>query len=183
MADPAAWPDTVDWSKTAARAMGAGHIYLSVRGRDPHGSVEPGGPYDALVAQIRRRLEGLVDPATGRRVIARVRSAKEAYTGAHTARAPDLVVSFAAGYGVSWDTMLGGLRAETVAPNTERWVAGHAGVDERLVPGVWLSTFPMTADTMAVHEAAPAILRFFGHTAGAGATGQPRVVARSTSRR
>ena len=47
---PRAWADTIDWSRSAARAVGAGHVYVNLRGRDPHGTVEPGAAYDALVA-------------------------------------------------------------------------------------------------------------------------------------
>ena len=55
LADASLWSDAIDWSRTSARAMGAGRVYLNVRGRDPHGIVEPGAPYDALIARLRER--------------------------------------------------------------------------------------------------------------------------------
>ena len=109
LADASLWTDAIDWSRTSARAMGAGRIHLNVRGRDPHGVVEPGAQYDALIARLRERLEALTDPISGRRVVARVRSAAEAYAGPLTAQAPDLVVTFSPGYRASWDSMLGGM--------------------------------------------------------------------------
>ncbi len=46
----------VDWSKTRAYAMGLGNIYINLKGREGEGIVEPGEPYQALVAEIKRRL-------------------------------------------------------------------------------------------------------------------------------
>ena len=185
MADPAAWPDHVDWSRTAARAMGAGHVYVNLRGREPWGVVQPGSAYDALLADLRRQLEALTDPATGARVAERVRTAKEVYSGPDLSRAPDLLVAFAEGFGGSWDTALGGAAPEVVAPNGERWRAAHAGLDERRVPGVWLSSVPVAADTIAVVDIAPTILAWFGHLAPPEIEGraQLRAIASNTSRR
>ena len=99
--------------------------------------------------------------------------------------APDLVVTFAPGYGGSWDSMLGGAATHVVAPNGERWVAAHAAIEERSVPGVWLSSMPLEGELMSVLDVAPTVLQYFGSGATAAMEGraQLRNMPRSTSRR
>ena len=162
LADASLWEDTVDWTKTTARAMGAGHLYINVRGRDPGGIVEPGAAYEAVLQQLRERLERLTDPLSGRRVVARVRPGRELFTGPHAAGAPDLVVTFSPGYRASWDAMLGGAAEVAIDRNHERWSAEHSSVDERTVPGVWLSSVAVSATEMSVLDVAPTILGYFG---------------------
>jgi len=160
MADPTLWDDAIDWTKTTARAMGAGHIYVNQRGRDPEGIVEPGAAYESVLQRLRERLEGLTDPISGRRVVSRVRLGRELYSGPHAARAPDLVVTFTPGFRASWDSMLGGAAEAAIERNRERWSAEHASVDERTVPGVWLSTLPVSGTEMSVLDVAPTILQY-----------------------
>lgn len=162
LADPSLWPDTVDWTRTRARAMGAGRIYLNVRGRDPEGIVPPGDEYDQLMARLGERLLALTDPISGRRVVARVRPGAQAFPGPASARGPDLVVTFSPGYRMSWDSTLGGMADRVIAPNRERWSAEHASVDEATVQGTWLSTLGIDADTLSVLDIAPTLLEYFG---------------------
>lgn len=168
--------DSVDWPRTAARAMGAGHIYLNVRGREPDGLVSPGAEYEALLTRIRTALERLADPLSGLRVVSRVRRGTELFEGAAATAAPDLVVSFAPGFRVSWDSMLGAMAADVVTRNTERWSAAHTSVDEATVPGVWLSSLRLTTETMDVRDVAPTLAGYFGQGM-AGAEGASRLLA------
>lgn len=177
LADPSLWDDTIDWARTTARAMGAGHIYVNVRGRSPGGIVEPGAAYDAVVQQLRQRLELLTDPMSGRRVVARVRVGRELFEGPQAARAPDLVVTFSPGYRASWDSMLGGAASVVIARNRERWSAEHASVDERTVPGVWLSSVALSAPEIELLDVAPTILEYFGQARPKGLDGVSRLAA------
>jgi predicted AlkP superfamily phosphohydrolase/phosphomutase len=185
LADPAAWTDTIDWAKTSVRNIGSGHLYVNLRGRDAQGVVEPGPTYDALVADLRDRLGSLVDPVSGERLVSRVRTAREAYAGPHTSQGPDLVVTFAPGARLSWDSMLGGTAASAVAPNTERWEAEHAAIDEARVPGVWMSSVPLGASTISIMDVAPTVLQYFGVSIPAGVEGRPQLrdIPSSTSRK
>ena len=173
--EPSLWPDTIDWSRTRARAMGAGHIYVNLRGRDPQGVVEPGAAYDALVARLTERLLALTDPLSGRRVVARVRAGGEVFSGSHADRGPDLVVTFSPGYRISWDSMLGGLADHVIAANRERWSAEHASVDEAIVPGTWLSTLPLAGETLSVLDLAPTLLDYFALPPPPGSDGVSRL--------
>jgi predicted AlkP superfamily phosphohydrolase/phosphomutase len=175
-------PDPVDWTKTAAHAMGFGQIFLNVAGRPQGGIVQPGAEQDALVDRLKVGLERLTDPLSGRRVVSRVRTAHEAYRGAYVPRAPDLVVSLSPGYRASWDSVLGGAAASVIAPNLEAWSADHASMDERAVPGVWLSSFPLDADAMSVLDVAPTLLGYFGQPAPSELDGTSRIPSASDQR-
>ena len=185
LADPAAWADTIDWAKTSVRNVGSGHLYVNVRGRGAQGIVEPGPAYDALVADVREQLGRLLGPYSGERLVARVRTGLEAYTGARTIDGPDLVVTFEPGVRLSWDSMLGGSAASVVAPNSERWEAEHTAVDETRVHGVWLSSVPLGASTISIVDVAPTVLQYFGVSVPAGVEGrsQLRDIPSSTSRK
>lgn len=185
LADSALWSDTVDWTRTRARAMGAGHVYIHRRGRGPEGGIEPGSEYDRLVADIREGLATVTDPLSGYHVVARVRTADEAYTGGHLADAPDLVVTWAPGYRGSLESTLGGAAPAVVAPNGERWVADHAALAEDLVPGVWISSRPLNASTISVLDVAPTVLQFFGQPVPPAIEGRPQLrdMPSNTSRR
>jgi predicted AlkP superfamily phosphohydrolase/phosphomutase len=185
LADPAAWADTIDWAKTSMRNVGSGHLYVNLQGRYPHGVVEPGPAYDALVANVREQLGRLVDPFSGERLVTRVRARAEAYAGPHVHEGPDLVVTFAPGVRLSWDSILGGTAAGVIAPNTERWEAEHAAIDEARVPGVWISSVPLGASSISIMDVAPTVLQYFGVSSPGGVEGraQLRDIPSSTSRK
>lgn len=58
----------IDWSKTRAVATGTNHIFLNIKGRDPHGIVEPEDQYQ-LEEEIIDALYNYRDPKTRRRII------------------------------------------------------------------------------------------------------------------
>lgn len=58
----------IDWSKTKAVATGTNHIFLNIKGRDPHGIVDPADQYK-LEEEIIDTLYNYRDPVSGRRII------------------------------------------------------------------------------------------------------------------
>ena len=58
----------IDWSKTRAVAVRGDHIYVNLKGRNPHGIVDPEDQYE-LEMQIISDLYNYRDPKTGRRAI------------------------------------------------------------------------------------------------------------------
>ncbi len=58
----------IDWSRTKAVMQRGNYVYINLKGRDPHGIVEP-EEYDELVENIISDLYNYRDPQTGRRVI------------------------------------------------------------------------------------------------------------------
>lgn len=58
----------IDWEKTTAIAQREQHIYLNIKGRDPHGIVDPADQYE-LEERIMTDLYGYRDKKTGHRVV------------------------------------------------------------------------------------------------------------------
>ena len=66
------WPfgPEIDWSKTKAVFQRSAYVYVNLKGRDPHGIVEPGDEYERIRDQIIRILYDYTDPDTGLKPIA-----------------------------------------------------------------------------------------------------------------
>ena len=60
----------IDWTQTKAYPQRVCYIYVNVKGRDPHGIVEPGQEYEQVVEQIITALYNYTDPKTGKKPIA-----------------------------------------------------------------------------------------------------------------
>jgi predicted AlkP superfamily phosphohydrolase/phosphomutase len=84
--------DDVDWFRTAAYSLGnVGQISLNVRGREPHGLIEPGKPYEDLRDEIITRLWQFRDPETGEKVVQEVYRREEIYRGDYVGEASDII--------------------------------------------------------------------------------------------
>jgi len=68
----------IDWSNTQAFCQGMVHIYVNLKGRDPHGIIKPGNDYDELVKKVIDLLYDIKDPHTGLRPIALALGNKDA---------------------------------------------------------------------------------------------------------
>ena len=66
----------VDWENTIAVSQRSSYVYLNLKGRDPHGIVEP-EDYDATVEKIIDDLYNYRDPRNGKRVVAFCMNKKE----------------------------------------------------------------------------------------------------------
>ncbi len=86
---------TVNWSETAAYALGAGgNIYLNLAGREPEGQISPGHRYNEVRADVGELLSKMVDPNTGQSVVRKVWLREDLYQGPYLERAPDLVIEW-----------------------------------------------------------------------------------------
>ncbi len=89
--------ERIDWSRTRAycpSAPGSG-LWVNLRGREPHGIVEPGAEYERVVEELRARLLAFRDPATGDPVVTAVHRREEVYRGPYRDGGPDLLVETA----------------------------------------------------------------------------------------
>lgn len=85
----------INWAQTRVFSRGKeGEVYVNLKGRDPHGIVEPGAEYEALRDSVIDRLSRLIDPATGRRAVDRVFRREELYEGPYTPATPDLIIAW-----------------------------------------------------------------------------------------
>jgi predicted AlkP superfamily phosphohydrolase/phosphomutase len=84
--------DDVDWHRSQVYSVGNfGQLYVNLKGREPDGCVSPGAEYEAVLNDLTRRLQTLVDPETGEPVIGDIYRRDEVYDGAHAAKAADLM--------------------------------------------------------------------------------------------
>jgi predicted AlkP superfamily phosphohydrolase/phosphomutase len=81
----------IDWAQTRAFFTPDYGIRLSVKGREPSGTVLPGEEEARLKKEIQRKLKEL-RYSNGRAVFEAVLTREEAYSGPCTHRAPDLIV-------------------------------------------------------------------------------------------
>ncbi|MGD1996065.1 MAG: alkaline phosphatase family protein [Anaerolineae bacterium] len=87
--------DDVDWSRTEAYAIGhVGQIYVNLRGREPHGIVEPGPEQEAVREQVAEALRHLRHPRTGQPLVDRVIPGDQVSQGPFARLGPDLHVIF-----------------------------------------------------------------------------------------
>src|SRR5262249_3562034 len=140
--------------------LGINALYLNLKGREPHGIVEPGEMQEAYLTELATRLEAVTD-FNDRKVIRKVYRADQLYSGNATALAPDLIVGYHRGYRASWATTRGDLTEEYLLPNDSAWSADHCA-DALEVPGVLFSNRPIRGKNPRLIDMAPSILAEFG---------------------
>lgn len=72
----------------------SGAIRVNLRGREPSGRVWPGAELEAWYRRMERSLSALVDPDSGRPVVARVIRVDDTYPGSRRDALPDLLVEW-----------------------------------------------------------------------------------------
>lgn len=123
----------VDWQKSRAYGLGLNSIYLNREGREGQGVVNP-TQGEALVEQIRDELLSWTD-SQGNKVVNRVTSNSETFSGALAEYGPDIIVGYAPGFRGSAETGLGEWVSESIEKNLDHWSADHC-IDSESVPGV-----------------------------------------------
>ncbi|MFH1269224.1 MAG: alkaline phosphatase family protein, partial [Planctomycetota bacterium] len=151
----------VDWPRTKAYALGLGGIFINQAGREAKGIVEEGEERLAVVRAIAEGLRELEAPGSGERVVRRMFDLRARYRGPYAENGPDLIVGFADGYRVSWDCVTGGFGGEVITPNKKPWSGDHC-IDPAVVPGVFFSNRPISADRPGIIDVAPTVLDAFG---------------------
>lgn len=155
------WFEKVDWEKTRAFTLGLTGIFINRKGRERLGQVEKGPEMDALCAEIKAKLEALVDPKSGGNAINEIFLTSEVHDGPYADMAPELLVGYHRGFRHSWDCAVGAVSKEIFTDNTKSWSGDHC-VDPRLVPGVFWSNRPIDVDDPTLADIAPTVLDLFG---------------------
>jgi predicted AlkP superfamily phosphohydrolase/phosphomutase len=158
----------IDWSHTKAYALGLNGLYINLAGREKHGIVQPGPQCEALIANLRKQLLALRDPANGRAVVETISDAKPAAPNASVA--PDLIVGYGRGYRGSWQTALGGTPDAVIEDNTDAWIADHC-INPADVPGVLFTNRPDRLSDPALQDVTVSVLDLFGIQPGSGMRG------------
>lgn len=161
----------VDWTKTRAYGMGFNGLYLNLAGReqdDPAtdaneaGIVRPGADADALLRELKRELEAVIDPKNGERVILRCDVAREVYHGARVAEAPDLIVGFASGYDNSDGASLGRIPNQVLEDNLGGTFNGSHLMAPEVVPGCLMTNGVVEGLGHRLEDVTVELLRRYG---------------------
>ncbi len=139
------WPN-VDWSRTKAYSMGLGEVYINLRGREAKGIVEPGAEYEEVRAALKKGLLELMDPKTAKKPIVGVYTREEIYGSFDPQVIPDVFVTNADGYRVSWQASLGVVTPNLFEDNVQVWSGDHCSVDPSVVPGILFVNRPLPKD-------------------------------------
>ena len=174
------WFEDVDWSRTRAYTMGLNGLYMNVKGREREGIVEAGAESESLKEDLRGKLDGLVDPASGKVGITGMFDCDAVYAGPYVDNAPDLIVGYGEGFRASWDSVMGKVTTAIFEDNLKAWSGDHC-VDPRLVPGVLFSNRKIAIEKPAIVDVAPTVIKLFGLELPSYFDGKPWVVAKATS--
>lgn len=153
----------VDWSKTKAYAMGLGEIYVNLEGREAKGVVSPGAEYEAVRAEIKKRLLELTDPKTGKKPVHGVYTREEVYGTYDAEVIPDIFVTNADGYRVAWQSSLGVVTPDLFEDNKQVWSGDHCSVDPAVVPGILFANRALPKDrTPGIADVPATLYKFMG---------------------
>lgn len=155
------WFTDVDWDRTKAYGLGLGGLYLNIKGREAKGIVGPGAEAEALKAELVRKFSGLKDDAKSAVAINRLYDTAAIYSGPYKGNAPDLIVGYAEGYRVSWDSVTGKVDATIFEDNVKAWGGDHC-IDPEVVPGVLFMNIPLKEKDPSIMDVAPTVLELFG---------------------
>jgi predicted AlkP superfamily phosphohydrolase/phosphomutase len=150
----------VDWAKTQAYAVGFGGLYLNLAGREARGIV-PKEDAARLKREISEKLRLLPDPERSGSPVSEVYDRDRAYKGPYVSDAPDLVVGFAPGYRVAWETVTGGFGEKVISDNTRPWGGDH-NMNPPEVPGMLFCNRPIDVEHPNIVDIAPTVLDLFG---------------------
>lgn len=155
------WFEHVDWSKTRAFSLGLTGMFINRKGREASGIVAEGEEYQALVAELARKLEALVDPQTGQRVIRKVRATCDTFDGPYRLDAPDLLIGYEGGYRNSWECATGAVTESVFSDNTRSWSGDHC-VDPDIVPGVFFCNRRIATERPRLIDVPVSVVELFG---------------------
>lgn len=172
----------VDWSKTQAYAVGFGGIYINMAGREAKGIVKK-EDVQRLKQEICKKLRSIRDSEHDRSPVSEVYDRDKAYKGPYVIDAPDLVVGFAPGYRVAWETVTGGFGKDVVSDNVRPWSGDH-NMNPPQVPGMLFCNRPIDCASPHITDIAPTVLDLFGVPIPAHMDGKPIMTGkRSTAQK
>ncbi len=109
-------------------------LHVNLRGRDPLGTVRA-EDLPALHRELDAFAEALRDPWTGERIITKIHTRDELYTGPFVSRAPDFLLELALDRGYSWNLLPSGGAPRGTGPFRRLSLEEHLGRKGRSMPG------------------------------------------------
>ncbi|MCP5049635.1 MAG: hypothetical protein GY940_20865 [bacterium] len=160
VADEVSLLEYADWGNTRAYAMGLNGLYLNMKGREAEGIVTK-EKRRKLLDEIKAKLELLVDPKNGEKVVTNAFISEDNFTNKYPDRAPDIILGFNKGYRISGESAIGGMNPEVVADNMDWWAGDHC-MNPLHVPATFISNFKINKKVPHITDVAPTILNHFG---------------------
>ena len=172
----------VDWSKTRAYGIGFNGLYLNLKGRekdDPNtpeneaGIVDP-AQAEALLREIKAKLEAYRDPKNGAQVVLRADLASEVYSAERRAEAPDLLVGYNSDYDNSDQASMGRIPDYVLSDNNrgDTFNGSHLMAPD-VVAGTLMSNRKVAAGNHKLEDLTVEVLRQYGIAPGVGMKGHP----------
>ncbi len=166
----------IDWSKTRAFGIGFNGLYVNQTGRERDGIVAPGAETDALVAEIKAKLEAIVDDAPGREgthVVLEAQLPADVYSGTRLADAPDLIVGYNSGYGNTDESTQGQIPYEILEDNLGGTFNGSHLMHPSVVSGTLLTNGDVLHQSPGLVDLTVEILTRYGVEVPGHMTGKP----------
>lgn len=140
----------IDWEKTRAILSHSGHIYLNIKGRDPHGIVDPADQYE-VEEDIMTKLYELKDPETGHRIISvALRNKDCVLLGEGGPTAGDIYCWVAEGYNFDHCDSLGTFEGEYDTCVSPIFIAAGPGIKENYETDRYIRQIDFAAMVAAV---------------------------------
>jgi len=174
---------SVDWTRTRAYGMGFNGLYLNLAGRekddpktkaeDESGIVKSGAEADALLVELKGKLESIRDVERGgAQVVVRADLARDVYHGERAGEAPDLIVGYNVNYGNSDDASLGLIGADILRDNLGGTFNGSHLMVPDVVPGTLMSNRPIASGDHRLEDVTVELLQQYGISPLPGMQGQ-----------
>ncbi len=155
------WFKNVDWPRTKAYGLGLGGLYINQKDREAQGIVAPGEETKRLMAELKEKLESVIDEQTGNKPINKIYLKDEIPAGPYLGNCPDIIMGYSEGYRVSWDSVTGKVHSDLFEDNIKAWSGDHC-IDPELVPGVLFCNYHINRKDVSITDIAPTALDLFG---------------------
>jgi hypothetical protein len=151
----------VDWTRTRAYGFGLNGLYVNLQGREKDGIV-PRSEYDALLAELKRKLEATIDPWNAKPAIGHVYVRDQTFSDlGQRAIGPDAIIGWAKGTRGADSSALGEVGREVLTDNDKPWSGDHE-MDTPSVPGILATSRPLTRPARDLRELHASVLAEFG---------------------
>lgn len=168
-------PGVVDWTKTRAYGIGFNSLYLNLAGRetddpgtadyDESGIVQPGAEADALLLELKAKLEAYRDDAEhgDMPVVLRADLASAVFAGERVGEAPDIIVGYNYGYGNSDEASVGQIsHSILIDNNTGGTFNGSHLMSPDVVQGILMTNGEVRAGAHQLEDLTVEVLSYYG---------------------
>jgi len=137
-----------------------GTIRINLKGREPHGLVEPGREYDSICDELIHELSEIINVDTGRKAVREVQRTDKLYQGENIWELPDLIVKW------TGDAPIRTIHSQRIGTvngdNPDSRTGAHGSYGFILASGKHIK-LGKTVEGASIMDIAPTILYLMGH--------------------